>query len=73
MIFQTERTAPDCLFRFSKDEWIEHKSGKVWHPKGGSTNPGDNTICVLHSDRHDGAKFYFGDSSGAPLNSMSTK
>ena len=53
---------------------IEHfGSGKIWHPLGGSTNPSDNTSIVLHGDRHDGAKFYFGDRSGKLLNVIREK
>ncbi|MCG8620447.1 MAG: hypothetical protein MJE68_00415 [Proteobacteria bacterium] len=41
--------------------------GKNWHPCGGSANPKNDTKCVLHSDQHAAAKFYFGDISGKPI------
>jgi len=39
--------------------FIEQYCGKVVHPDGGSTNPGDATNLEMHDDRHSGAHFFF--------------
>ena len=44
-----------------------HRDGKVWHPEGESPNPSNATACVLHSDIHDAAKFYFGKLDGTEI------
>ena len=48
-------------------EIIYLSGGKIWHPLGGSPNPGDDTRCVLHSGSHDAAKFYFGNLDGTEI------
>ena len=51
-----------CLFKYDKEcQEIVHKSGLVWYPSGGGTRVADHTSCVLHSNRDDSSKFYFGD------------
>ena len=57
-----------ALFGFDEENLvILHKSGKVWHPHGGSPSPGNDTTIVIHSGVHDAAKFYFGDLKGNPI------
>ena len=43
--------------------YIEHKCGKIVHPKGGSPTPGQNTRLLMHDHRHGGAEYYFDEES----------
>ena len=54
------------------DYIIQKTSGKIWHPKGGSATPGNNTPVVLHSDRHmhSRATFFFADVYGRKIYPM---
>ena len=64
MVLHSDRHA-GALFGFDEDNIvIMHKGGKICHPKGGKPDPGNDTPLVLHSGRHDGAKFYFGNLQG---------
>ena len=46
---------------------ILHKSGKFWHPKGGSAAPKNDTTAVVCSGLYDAAKFDFGDINKNPI------
>ena len=68
-------TKPECnQFRFVAVDgaghfgYIEHVSSKkIVHPKGGSSNPPDQTRLVLSSGRHAGALFGFDEENNGIL------
>ena len=57
-----------ALFEFDEEDYvIKHIGRKIWHPRGGSANPKNDTKCVLHNDWHAAARFYFGDIDEKPM------
>ena len=46
---------------------IEHKSGRFWHPSGGSDLPGNGTKLVIFSSYNNNTRFITVDRNGAPM------